>query len=550
MDYAAEISKQYARLLAETKKIYLEAADLWSRSCPDRWNESPDALRERMQLLHEGVAIKTYVMVSRADQRWSHFEKILASVLCQHLWGKVLEGRELRSAAGRLFADADRLEWSTLFRPFREWPPLRDYVSRLETVVIRMGHLIAKADGEIRPTELQALRTLEQALDELILPANPTPDTPPPTPKPSPARTPTKSQKEEAKDTQTARPTQTRASSHSQDEAVSEKPSLEETLAELDSLVGLEQVKSEVRTLVNVIELRRRRQELGLPAADLSLHMVFRGNPGTGKTTVARLVARIFAAMGILAKGHLIETDRSGLVAEYAGQTGPKTHEVIDQALDGVLFIDEAYALVASEGDDPYGAEALQALLKRMEDQRERLVVILAGYPRPLDELLRSNPGLRSRFTQHFTFEDFCPADLGRVFERLAERLHYTFGTEARIRLLQGFTWAYEHRDEHFGNGRYARNVLERAIRRLANRTAGQTPLTRELLTTFQPEDLVFPGVPDRYFRPSDQIRVKVQCSHCRQTGEIPGTLLDRELTCRQCQKRFRSKWGEVKGEV
>ncbi len=215
-------------------------------------------------------------------------------------------------------------------------------------------------------------------------------------------------------------------------------------------------------------------------------------------------------------------------------------------ALDGVLFIDEAYSLVSSEGEDPYGAEALQVLLKRMEDQRDRLVVILAGYPEPLDELIRTNPGLRSRFTHHFTFDDFCPADLGRVFELLAGRLHYSFGTDVRARLLQGFTWAYRNRDEHFGNGRYARNVLERAIRRMANRIATETPLTIELLTKLEPEDFAFSDVPANWFRPAAALRLEVVCPHCQNEGTLRGDYLGLEVVCSECDRRFTADWGEI----
>src|SRR5207237_7794667 len=159
----------------------------------------------------------------------------------------------------------------------------------------------------------------------------------------------------------------------------------------------LRSIKQEVRGLINFLKMQQAREEFGLPQTPISLHHVFSGNPGTGKTTVARLLGRLLGAMGLLAKGHLVETDRSGLVAEYAGQTGPKTNARITEALDGALFIDEAYSLVAETGDDSYGAEAVQALLKRMEDDRERLAVILAGYPTPMDRLLKSNPGISSR---------------------------------------------------------------------------------------------------------------------------------------------------------
>jgi SpoVK/Ycf46/Vps4 family AAA+-type ATPase len=205
-------------------------------------------------------------------------------------------------------------------------------------------------------------------------------------------------------------------------QACSTEELLRETLAELDQLIGLDAIKRDVHGLVNFLKVQAERKKFDLPQTKISLHAVFQGNPGTGKTTVARLFGRILGAMGILAKGHLVETDRSGLVAEYAGQTGPKTNRRIDEALDGVLFVDEAYSLVAEKGDDPYGAEALQTLLKRMEDNRDRLVVILAGYPRPMQRLLRTNPGLASRFSRTFDFPDYTAPELGRIFEGMCRQ--------------------------------------------------------------------------------------------------------------------------------
>ena len=209
-----------------------------------------------------------------------------------------------------------------------------------------------------------------------------------------------------------------------------------------------------------------------LPQTNLSLHIVFHGNPGTGKTTVARIIARVYAAMAILDKGQLIETDRAGLVAEYAGQTAVKTNKKIDEAIDGVLFVDEAYSLVAEGGDDPYGHEAVQALLKRMEDDRARLVVILAGYPANMARLLGSNPGLSSRFSRHLTFADYTPAELGQIFHRMCMKNQYVVPPAARAKLLLGLQWLYDHRDEHFGNGRTVRNLSALSIRRLPNRIA------------------------------------------------------------------------------
>ena len=214
------------------------------------------------------------------------------------------------------------------------------------------------------------------------------------------------------------------------------QPDLQQVLAELDELIGLAPIKNEVRTLANYLKLERRRGEAGLSDTEISLHMVFTGNPGTGKTTVARIIGKIFAAMGVLKKGHLVETDRSGLVAGYAGQTGPKTNAKIDEALDGVLFIDEAYSLVAQDGQDPYGGEAVQAVLKRAEDDRGRLVVILAGYP---DEMTRSST--RTRVCRRGSIGSFISTTTrpsnSRIFAWLCDKNHYKLadGTRPRLKL-------------------------------------------------------------------------------------------------------------------
>jgi SpoVK/Ycf46/Vps4 family AAA+-type ATPase len=323
---------------------------------------------------------------------------------------------------------------------------------------------------------------------------------------------------------------------------------LAEVLEELDGLIGLDAIKQEVRELVNFLTIQEERQKYDLPPTPVALHAVFTGNPGTGKTTVARLVGRILGALGILAKGHLIETDRSGLVAEYAGQTGPKTNQRIDEALDGVLFIDEAYSLVAEKGDDPYGTEALQTLLKRMEDDRDRLVVILAGYPRPMAALLRTNPGLSSRFGRTFAFPDYTAAELGRIFQTLCTRDRYQLPGRTRAKLLLGFQHLLDRRDEHFGNGRLARTIYERSVRRLANRLAGLRPLTRELLTTLQAEDLVLDDVPAAAWDvlDGDALHFNLSCPGCRQGSRLAPKHLGRKVQCRRCGHEFEADWGEV----
>ena len=226
-----------------------------------------------------------------------------------------------------------------------------------------------------------------------------------------------------------------------------------------------------------------------MKTAAASYHCVFTGNPGTGKTTVARILAGIFRDLGVLKKGHLVETDRSGLVAEFVGQTAVKTNKIIDSALDGVLFIDEAYTLVNGSKED-YGAEAIATLLKRMEDDRDRLVVILAGYTDEMRTFIESNPGLRSRFTRVIDFPDYSAEELQVIFLRLAEKNQYTLTTNAMRALRAKLAEAVASKDRTFGNGRFARNLFERAIERQATRLADVPDLSCEALEQIAEADI------------------------------------------------------------
>jgi adenylate kinase family enzyme len=265
------------------------------------------------------------------------------------------------------------------------------------------------------------------------------------------------------------------------------RPTVEELLAELDGLIGLRTVKAEVHRQAAVLRVERLRAEQGLRTPAISRHLVFTGNPGTGKTTVARLVSGIYAALGVLAKGHLVEVDRAELVAGYLGQTAMKTAEVIGRAVEGVLFIDEAYSLAGDE----YGEEAVDTLVKAMEDHRDDLVVIVAGYPAPMAELIDSNPGLASRFRTTIDFHDYDDDELARIFARMAEASDFEPTPAAMDRFRE--LLAAIPRGTGFGNARFARNLLEEAIGRQAWRLRDVETPTRDQLRLIEPDDLAEP---------------------------------------------------------
>lgn len=264
----------------------------------------------------------------------------------------------------------------------------------------------------------------------------------------------------------------------------------EKAIQQLEKLVGLSTVKSEISALANYIQVQKQRKAQGLKVSPVSYHCVFTGNPGTGKTTVARIVAGIYRELGVLQKGHLVETDRSGLIAEYVGHTAIKTNKLIDSALDGILFIDEAYSLVDG-GSVDYGKEAIATLLKRMEDNRDRLVVIIAGYTEDMKRFIHSNPGLESRFNRYIEFPDYSAEELAQIFKAQATRYEYKLDAGAEATLTEILQTAVAEKSEHFGNGRFARNLFEKVIACQANRVAALPDASTETLTYILAEDLL-----------------------------------------------------------
>ncbi len=278
------------------------------------------------------------------------------------------------------------------------------------------------------------------------------------------------------------------------DTAAPESPAKEETLEdvmkEINSLVGMKNIKDEINSFINFVRITKERESRNLPLATVSLHSVFYGPPGTGKTTIARLLGRGYRALGLLKSGHLVETDRAGLVAGYVGQTAVKTDEVVNKAADGVLFIDEAYSLAPEQSGNDFGQEAIDALLKRMEDMRGRLAVIVAGYNEEMERFIGSNPGLKSRFSRYFNFNHYTPDELMQIFDRFAGNVKFKTNDDAKKKLVELITAFHALRGRDFGNGRFVRNVFERIVQKQADRLASVTELTEDILCEIKPEDV------------------------------------------------------------
>lgn len=272
--------------------------------------------------------------------------------------------------------------------------------------------------------------------------------------------------------------------------SVPEDDTLEKVMEEINELVGLKNIKTDIQDLVNFLKVQKIRETQGLKATERMLHSVFMGPPGTGKTTIARLLGRIYKHLGYLSSGHIVETDRAGLVAGYVGQTALKVDEVVKAAINGVLFIDEAYALSKDDSGKDFGNEAIETLLKRMEDHRDDLAVIAAGYPDEMKTFIQSNPGLQSRFNRYFKFEHYTPQEMMDIFKGIAKKADFILTPDAEKKLQLIFDGLYEKRNSTFGNARVVRNIFEQVIAIQANRMVLVKDITKEILMSLEVSDI------------------------------------------------------------
>ncbi|MGY8655926.1 MAG: AAA family ATPase [Verrucomicrobiia bacterium] len=321
----------------------------------------------------------------------------------------------------------------------------------------------------------------------------------------------------------------------------------EAVLRELDGLIGIRSAKEKVREIANFARLQMERSSRGMDAIPTSYHAVYTGNPGTGKTTVARIMGRAFKALGVLKKGHVVECDRSSLVAEHVGQTAAKTNKIIDEALDGILFIDEAYSL--AKGGQDYGSEAIDTLVKRMEDDRDRLLVIVAGYPNEMATFISSNPGLRSRFNRTVEFPDFADRELCRIFGSLCRKHDLSLTPELKEKIVHHFRWITRNPTRDAGNGRMVRNAFEKVVHEQASRLSRSGIYDDEALSILEASDLESPAdTAWRNYRKSGRGYV-VECEQCKAIYDWDPAVERPVAQCGHCGQAFYSEFGILAAE-
>ncbi|QDT12186.1 AAA family ATPase [Planctomycetes bacterium K23_9] len=522
---------QFVDSIDQCRQLYVDKVVECFVASPSRLGMEADEFFAVVQDRFNCLVIKAFVETAESDLVLTPAEADLAKVLVEHLLDRQVKPRHVKENFRELATLAKQTSWGAAVEPMKWFEETAAYFEEVKSALLRIATIASRVDGSVRGETTAQLKMIRMQLDQHLpvvrshsaesKPVNDASESTDVSDHSAATNSYQISQAlikvlSEQRESKRAAPMDASALESNETSPVQESATViaqsnasdtdAETvadltpqqrdellrlgMAELENLIGIDAIRREVQTLINVCKLQQFRKEHSMPVSTVSLHMVFTGNPGTGKTTVARIVAKLFGAIGVIRRGHLIETDRSGLVAEFQGQTGPKTNAKIDEAIDGVLFVDEAYSLAPENQSDSYGLEAIQTLLKRMEDDRDRLIVILAGYPKPMETLMKSNPGLSSRFSRRCHFPDYDETELAGIFDVLAQKHHYHMTDDFRSTFLKQIRTAVATKDEHFGNGRMVRNLYECAIRNMANRVVESAELTPELLSTFQAEDL------------------------------------------------------------
>ena len=525
-------------ILAELAEAMQECRRLYLSSVPPSQGFLKTASRQfalSQERLHRGLLAKVYATVAEADGRWAYEEQRCAAALLRHMGVAVAE-EQLEETARRIAGQAAGLQWRQLLQPFREVPELRPRLPDLQTVVARIANLVAKADGRVASQETKVLQAI---LDEFLFEQPGVADAVPPqlaaaadaVPQGIPAPwegTPAPRQAKRGK--------------------VDREQLRTDSLRRLDALVGLPQIKHELRELADWACFQSERRQAGLPHETPDLRFMFLGPAGTGKSHVARLLSEILFASGVLKHGHLVEADAFDLTSREPHDAARRMKEKIRQAVGGTLLIDCSGALAAA-GELP-DAVVIRALRENVVAHAGRFAVVLADRSDRLPAQLDRQPRLAQLFHRCWQFGGYHAGELGQMFQTCCDRGHYQVSRQAQIKLLLSLHWQLHQDVERFGYGHGVRRVFERAVRRLAGRIAGLSPLTKEMLTTFHDGDIAIDGVPPQLFGnlADPQRAFRIPCPGCASVTLVGPDFLGIRVECRRCHHRFVCAWGEPVG--